>query len=857
MAIKKIFTNLLILLTISTLVLACKDSEEPIVNTSFSINDEYLTQNLDKSSTSVQIPINTSLELSQWRVSYDVNWLQCTKQKTASEGTILKITVNENTDKIKRTANIKVTSTTATYTIIVNQYAEGDVVIESDIKIMPTGGKASEHQDGQDIKNTYDGKFTTDGAAPFHTPWGRSAKFPVTLEYYFKGDKEIDYLIYYTRSGNGNFGKVKVYTTTSPDRSDYTLQGEYDFKEQNAPSKILFSESIKATGIKFEVLSGLGNFVSCDEMEFYKINTDKTLDKKLLSVFTDLTCTDIKDNVTDQQIQNLPEYFVRIAEALRDNTYNEWEKEFRIRNYEPYSNIIEWADKLMTKKYSDLDNPTGIYVKKGEDIVVLVGDTYGQNISIQCIWETKDKQTAPSGDVYMLNPGVNKLTMNGEGQLFVMYNTDLTLKTAKPIKIHIPLGSGTVNGFFDLKEHKTDEKYAELLKKSSHKYFCVRGEKIMFYFHRTKLLEYVPNNILSAIHLWDNIVGWEQELMGIDDVRPSQVNNHLFAISPEGGYMWASDYQIGFVYTYLGNILLKDNVMSKEDNAWGPAHEIGHIHQAAINWASSTESSNNLFSNFIIYKLGKYKSRGSGLKSVATARYVKKEAWYNMGEATHQNEDTETHMRMNWQLWNYYHRCGYKTDFWQTLFKLMRELKISEGEDPGKKQLEFAKMASKAANQNLTDFFDMWGFFEPVNSTIEQYGKYKYYVTEEMIRDAKEYMAQFPAPKHAFQYIEDRKKNEFPTNDYRYSAVGDVGYYTQFKDNQKITKSITAKLTGRTYSISNGDEAVAFELRENDENGKLLYFSNFMTFDIPSSILIVNAKLYAVQADGKRILLHE
>ena len=67
----------------------------------------------------------------------------------------------------------------------------------------------------------------------------------------------------------------------APDRSDYTLQGEYDFKEQNAPSKVSFSEGIKATGIKFEVLSGLGDFVSCDEMEFYKTNTDKTLDKQI------------------------------------------------------------------------------------------------------------------------------------------------------------------------------------------------------------------------------------------------------------------------------------------------------------------------------------------------------------------------------------------------------------------------------------------------------------------------------------------------------------------------------------------------------------------------------------------------
>lgn len=86
-----------------------------------------------------------------------------------------------------------------------------------------------------------------------------------------------------------------------------------------------------------------------------------------------------------------------------------------------------------------------------------------------------------------------------------------------------------------------------------------------------------------------------------------------------------------------------------------------------------------------------------------------------MGSATHQNEDTEIHMRMNWQLWNYYHRCGYKTDFWQKLFKLLREDRIVES-NPGAGQLHFAKMASKAANENLTEFFRMWGFLEPVNN---------------------------------------------------------------------------------------------------------------------------------------------
>lgn len=865
MATKRFIVKLLAIFALFYVSLSCEDDGN-LFDGSFVIDGKYLMQEVESSSTSLQIPISTSAETSQWELSYDAKWLQCSKKKISASESSVQISVNSNSEKKKRTAELTVISGAASYTITIRQYGRCDVYVEGDIKVKPTGGKASEHQPDQDIQNTYDGKFVSDGGKPYHSEWNKPAQFPVTLEYYFDGGKEIDYLVYYTRSGNGNFGELEIWTATkaNPDSTDYTKQGDYDFGKQNAPSKVIFENTIKATGIKFVVKSGLNDFVSCDEMEFYKTKENKTLDEQLLTVFKDITCTELKSGITDEQIQALPaEYFIRVAEALRDNTYDEWQKDFRIRSYKPYSNIAEWAERLMTKKYSDLDNPTGISVKKGDDVVVLVGDTHGQNISLQCIWETGSeyKQTASSGDIYLLNPGVNKLTMKGEGQLFLMYNTDLTSDKAKPIKIHIPLGSGTVNGFFDLEEHKTDAKYAELLGKATHKYFCVRGEKIMFYFHRSKLSEFVPDNILSAIHLWDSIVGWEQELMGIDDVRPKQVNNHMFAISPEGSYMWASDYQIGFVYTYLDNILLKENVMAAEDNAWGPAHEMGHVHQAAINWPGCTESSNNLFSNYVIYKLGKYKSRGRGLVSVATARYVDKQAWYNMGNATHQGEDTETHMRMYWQLWNYYHRCGHKKDFWQTLFKLMRdEVRMSDAEDPGKKQLEFAKMASKAANENLTDFFDMWGFFETVdNKEIEQYGKYKYNVTAQMIKEAKEEMAKYPAPKHAFQYIEDRKKDEFPSSDKRHEEVGDVGYYTQFiGDVQKLPENISASVNGKKVTITNGEKAVAFEVREKAKNGngkeygKLLYFSNFTTFEIPSSVATSGAGLYAVQADGER-----
>lgn len=848
---KSLFSStLIVLLCLIFSSSGCKD-KETLKNGTFTIAETDLSKEFGSGTETIFIPVQTSLSLNDWKTETDAGWLYVSTQEEKEYGAQIKLSATANTSNERRNAVVKVLSPIQNYVINVTQYASSDLVISEDIKVIPSGGKASEFQPGQGIENTWDGKFSADGANPYHSVWGQSANFPVTLEYYFQEGADIDYLIYYTRAGNGNFGELDLLIATDEGHSNWTKYGTYNFRMQNAPSKISFKTTQKVTGVKFEVKSGAGNFVSCDEMEFYRYNQENTLENTLLTVFSDITCSALKEGVTDEQINALPDYFVRLAKALQNNTYDPHEKEFRIREYAPYSIPEEWATKLMTKKYSNLDNPTGISVQQGDEIIVLVGDTHGQQVSLQSIWESggEYKQTNVSGEVYLLSPGVNKLTMRKEGQLFVMYNTDLTSPDAQPVKIHIPMGSGKVTGFFDLKEHKTDEKYAELLKKATHKYFCVRGERIMFYFHTAKMQEFVPNQILSAINLWDDIIGWEQELMGIEDVRPSQVNNHIFAISPEGSYMWATDYCIGFVYTYLNNILLKENVMANKDNAWGPAHEIGHIHQAAINWPGSTESSNNLFSNYILYKLGKYCSRGSELNDLADSRFVRKKAWYNMGDATHQGEDTEIHMRMNWQLWNYYHRCGHNPKFWQTLFKLLREDRITES-DPGGAQLKFAMKASEAAGEDLTDFFDLWGFFIPGEGTIEQYGTWKYKVTEAMIQEAKTFMKKFPKPKHAFQYIEDRKAGDTGLD----TKPSDTGYYTRFEGEVKaVSPNIAYTVSGRKYTVENGENAVAFELRKNNAEGELVYFFNMFSYDIPAGIELGNAKLYAVQADGKRI----
>lgn len=843
------------------------------------INREEIT--MRSSASQETFSITTNLEESEYDIILpeNIEWITIALKAPESRSMVTReyeLSVSSNPGTEKREADVTFRSkaeagkeVSASLHISQEGASVADVEVEGDIKVRPVGGVASQYQPGQGIENSFDGVF--DKNKPYHSPWGDGTQLPVTLEYFFEGTEAMDYFIYHPNGGNGDFGEFTLYVADKGSDT-YRELGNYNFYQSATMKCIYFDQRLEGVKkIKFEVKSGNGGFVSCQEMEFFRSKGETELERNLLAVFTDLTCCEVKEEATDKDIARLPGVFASLAQTLRKGSYNEWEKKFRVQDYSPYSNTDVWAEKLAIKPYSALNNITGIYVNSGDEVIFCVGETHNQNIAVQCIGEEINNegkaQTAVSGESYLLKKGINKCRFTQSGMLFVIYTADLANNPA-PIRIHVLPGSGHVSGYWNLVTDKTDEIYKDLLSRATYKYFGVRGKDIMFYFHTQRLREFVPDQILSAITLWDNIIGWELELMGIEDVRPSQFNNKIMAISPEYGYMWASPYRIGFVDNYLGNILLKEKVMEREDNAWGPAHEIGHLHQAAINWPGSSESSNNLFSNYIIYNLGKYKSRGMGLCKVAQSIYGKDEAWYNMSTGLPKedqgkgNEDTEVHMRMNWQLWIYFHRLGYKKDFWQQLFKALRNEPVPES-NPGKKQMLFARKAAEVAHMNLTDFFEMWGFFKPVDSQINQYGTFQYTVTEAMIKEVKDYMATLPAPTHAFQYIEDRKKTEFEASDYRSWQVGDVGYMDQFKAGASTslahptyTESRGTDKEGtscKVFQITGAENAVAFEWRKDSDKGKIVYFGNSFEFYVPETVSLEGAKLFAVSATGQRV----
>ena len=335
--------------------------------------------------------------------------------------------------------------------------------------------------------------------------------------------------------------------------------------------------------------------------------------------------------------------------------------------------------------------------------------------------------------------------------------------------------------------------------------------------------------------------------------------------------MWASDWVMGFVDYKINSedIMGLNNFNKNADNAWGPAHEMGHVNQKAINWASTTESSNNLFSNYVLYRFGAYNSRGRGLKYRFDAVYENNNSWASMmggsegpsiprlttGE--YYDEDTGIHMRLNWQLYLYFHRVLKDEKFFGRVFAKMRQVGLNETENCGKKQLEFAVACSEAAGRDLTDFFESWGFFKAHNSTVSQYGTYPYNVSTAQIADAKARMAKFPKPDHALEYIEDRDATNRKPGDFEFDQIGDLGYITTFEKNPAIASGATATISGRSVATKNCENAVAIEVRvkKGSEYGDIRYASNYKTFSVPTKIAVTGCAAYAVRANGERVWL--
>ncbi len=110
-----------------------------------------------------------------------------------------------------------------------------------------------------------------------------------------------------------------------------------------------------------------------------------------------------------------------------------------------------------------------------------------------------------------------------------------------------------------------------------------------------------------------------------------------------------------------------------------------------------------------------------------------------------------------WQLHLYFSRNG-RPDFYADVMEQMRRRPdAGSGNESIRNQFEFVKLCCDVSELDLTDFFEKWGFFWVGEITVNDYRKYDFKITQQMVDDTRSYVAKkrYRKPAEDITLIED------------------------------------------------------------------------------------------------------
>ncbi len=477
--------------------------------------------------------------------------------------------------------------------------------------------------------------------------------------------------------------------------------------------------------------------------------------------FTDASCSHLRPGVSPKDLADLKSDLLKVAAAgMLEGTYDTM---YRAADYEAYSSPSALGRTLkLGDGFSRYENITGIYLEAGEH-VVLVGDTGGKDLWLLIPdWMRKpaagvNPAKDPNGwglrkQAIPLQEGVNPIQVTKSGNAYVSYY-DEHAEQAPRVPIHFP--TGKVNGFFDAARH-TNADWDRLLDQAVSPILDARGRHIQVAYPVEWLKMYTRGKGVELIRNYDAMLHHHYALMGL--VKYNKVpKNHILARVNFNYYMFRDDDGVA----YLGNEstmrkVADPNIVISGDPCWGFCHEVGHDLQMRpqMTWGGMTEVSNNLFLMYTVGQMGN-PSRLKAQKNYASARK-------NIIEAEPKKSFLEAPNVFDrlvpfWQLHLYFSRNG-RPDFYADVMEQMRNRPhAGAGDDSIKNQFEFVKICCDVAKLDLTDFFEKWGFFWVGELTVNDYHKYRFTITQQMVDETKSYIAQkqYPKPPMDITTIED------------------------------------------------------------------------------------------------------
>jgi hypothetical protein len=483
------------------------------------------------------------------------------------------------------------------------------------------------------------------------------------------------------------------------------------------------------------LLWSLGAYGAANDVEALKAD---------MKFFADASCSQLKASVRIKDLADFKSELLKtVAAGMLDGQYD---KTYRAASYEAYPSPRELGRTLkLGDGFSRYENITGICLEPGEN-VVFVGNSQGKELSLLIPdWMRKPAagirpEKDPNGwglhkQEAGLKEGVNVIHVKKGGNAYVSYFDDHAEQAPK-VTVHFPMGK--VNGFFDASKH-TDADWNRLLDHAVSPVMDARGKHIQVAYPVEWFNVYTRGKGVELINNYDAMLNHHYTLMGL--VKYKKVpKNRILARVNFNFYM----FRDGDGVAYLGNkgtmgMVADPKVVIVGDPCWGFCHEVGHaLQMRQMTWGGMTEVSNNIFSLYTGGKMGN-ESRLKAQKNYASARK-------NIVEAQPKKSflhvaDVFDRLVPFWQLHLYFSRSGQPDLYADVMEEMRRRPDAGSGDDSIRNQFEFVKICCDVAKLDLTDFFDKWGFFWVGNITVNDYRRYHYTITQQMVDDAKSYIA--------------------------------------------------------------------------------------------------------------------
>lgn len=572
-------------------------------------------------------------------------------------------------------------------------------------------------------------------------------------------------------------------------------------------------------------------------------------------------------------------------------------RKFRVQMYEPYSDPHEAGLALRIQPHSVLNNPTGIYASKGDTLYVMVEGEIKEGSDLY--FSSYQGYNRPEGNARRgtkLKEGLNIVPYNRDSiGTFICYNvetfknnvmTGRKLSDYKDLKIHIE--GGSINGYYNKMgdalfqaDKNADWDYYEA--RANMPFITILGKYQVLQLYKDSMrsndgkvypgLSSILNDkvkVEDVIDAWDKLMFNQRLTLGVlskaeieeakekfptlddrsrgiygyigdDSIAAVDYSDayrvHGMSLGQLTGYMVGSNGYSGYNISTFEAITV--GLASKDHknfgNIWGAAHEIGHQHQAMLHMNGLKESSNNIFSNVAVWFDGK---ATSNMADGALENLLKV---YNREDGDFFHTTLGVQMHLYYKLWLYYHLAGKNNKFYPRLFEMLRRnpMNITTDQDGAQSLLHFYKMCSKAAGEDLTEFFRAHCFFTPLKQRhVADYTSSDYTLTQEQVDAAIAEVKSWNLPLNRnIIFINDCAGKTVYSHDgvtprhiYDGKLNADVGMYTDFirPEEGKVDGVYRYHFTEGKIVMSGAKGGVGFLAY--DDEGMLQAFSDRYSF---------------------------